>query len=807
MTDYKVSLFWPSIYKDEWLDELGKIFDTRWLGQGPKVDEFENEFGKKFGYEYCVSTNSGTSALELAYHLIGINKEDKVITSILSCSATSLPLIRKGADIIFTDISKVNLTMDVPDFKKKMNDSIKAIVTVNLGGIMCNPNIYSIAKEYDVPIVIDACQSLGISEKYGDYVAYSFQAIKNFTCFKPGSKVIIPRIGRNGRMTKNIEDIEIGDTVITYNEKTSEKEFKNVLNRFERNYDGNFIKLKLSNCNEIEMTEDHPVFVVGDGWKRVSEIEIGDKLIQYKYYGLVMRLNGKKQIDKSVEEIFGEDIGKEIRRKHSERMSGENHPLYGKHHTDETKVKIGKSREGKNYGKVGINHHLYGKKLSEGWKRNISKSVEKRWKEDYDGELRKRISEKIKKLWEDDIFREKMIAIKKEQWKNEEYRKKISEGRKRQWKDEEYRKGVTERSKELWKNGTYGSNEYWRKVYKGLNKDPNKSELKLQEIINSVCPDEFGYNGGFELGISLDRLIPDFVNINGKKKVIELFGDYWHSEEKTGIPIKDQIDDKTKRYKKVGYDSLFIMEKELNDEENLKSKIENFIYNPNIEIVEVLDIETFNYNGKVYNIETEDNHNYFIYGILVHNCFDGGMLICRNKEDYDRAKRLRWFGIDREKKVQNDWKCFSSNREICMDMEEAGYKFHMNDVAATVGLVGLKHSDEALQYRKEIADIYTNKLMSLPKSKICECICGGSYWLYGILTENRDELIYKLKENGIETDTIHLRNDIFSVFGGKRNDLPNMDWIESRYLYIPIHTKMTNEDAYYITDSIIDILK
>ena len=43
-----IPLFYPQIYKEEWLDALSKIFDTRWLGQGPMVEEFEGVFGKKF---------------------------------------------------------------------------------------------------------------------------------------------------------------------------------------------------------------------------------------------------------------------------------------------------------------------------------------------------------------------------------------------------------------------------------------------------------------------------------------------------------------------------------------------------------------------------------------------------------------------------------------------------------------------------------------------------------------------------------------------------------------------------------------
>jgi len=355
MSKFKVPLFWPNVFKDEWLKELSKVFDTRWLGEGPQTKKFESEFGKKFGYDHCLSVNSGSAALELAYDLIGIKEGDEVLTTVLTCSATNIPLLRRKAKITFVDIDKETLTMDFNDFRNKMSGNIKAIVTVNLGGIECDSRIYELAKRNNIPVIVDACQSLGIPEKHGDYVVYSFQAIKHFTCA------------------------------------------------------------------------------------------------------------------------------------------------------------------------------------------------------------------------------------------------------------------------------------------------------------------------------------------------------------------------------------------------------------------------------------------------------DGGMLIIRNEEDYIRAKKLRWFGIDREKKSYHDWRSMISEREICMDVEEPGYKFHMNDIAATMGIVGLRHSDEALKHRKKIASMYD----TLNSDKI-KTVAGGSYWLFGLLVNNRYELMKRLRANGIECDPSHLRNDIFTAFGGKRLELKNMNYIESRYMYIPIHTNVSMSDVKYV---------
>lgn len=85
-----IPLFWPYVPKKRILKEISDTLNSRWIGQGPKVDKFEQEFSKKFGYKYPLFVNSGTSALELAYHLIGIKEGDGVIVPVLNCTAGKL---------------------------------------------------------------------------------------------------------------------------------------------------------------------------------------------------------------------------------------------------------------------------------------------------------------------------------------------------------------------------------------------------------------------------------------------------------------------------------------------------------------------------------------------------------------------------------------------------------------------------------------------------------------------------------------------------------------------------------------------
>lgn len=350
-----IPLFWPQIYKKEWLKALDKVFETRWIGQGPVVEKFEHEFGNKFNYQYCLAVNSGSSALELAYQLVNIRTGDEVITTVFTCTATNLPLIRRKAKIVFADINN-DLLIDYGDIKRKITNKTKAIVVVTLGGLPVDKRIFDLG----LPVIVDAAQSVGVSEIRGDYICYSFQAVKHFT---------------------------------------------------------------------------------------------------------------------------------------------------------------------------------------------------------------------------------------------------------------------------------------------------------------------------------------------------------------TG---------------------------------------------------------------------------------------DGGILILKNKNEYERAKKLRWFGIDREAKKRVNFYALN-NREITMEIEEPGYKYHMTDIAATMGLVGLRHTDKILEYRKLLCETYAQNL-----SKDVHCVYGGSYWLMAILTKDRNDVIEYLRDNGIECDLVQLRNDIFKVFGGKRQNLPNMNRLESKYLYLPLNSRVTVDDVKYISKLLCD---
>ena len=137
---------------------------------------------------------------------------------------------------------------------------------------------------------------------------------------------------------------------------------------------------------------------------------------------------------------------------------------------------------------------------------------------------------------------------------------------------EEYKTKMSKGGKNLWRDPLYIN-----KQRKSRNKkiiSPNKSEKKLQELLNLWFPNEFKYVGNFQ--VVIEGKCPDFININGKKQIIELFGDYWHSKKVTGQSKERHEQQRIDHFSKYGYKTLIIWECELGNIKNLKNKIQSF---------------------------------------------------------------------------------------------------------------------------------------------------------------------------------------------------------------------------------------
>ena len=192
------------------------------------------------------------------------------------------------------------------------------------------------------------------------------------------------------------------------------------------------------------------------------------------------------------------------------------------------------------------------------------------------------------------------------------------------------------------------------------------------------------------------------------------------------------------------------------------------------------------YKGK--NIGEISDYTMYSFQAIKHiTTGDGGMVVIKDKEQVEKAKRLRWFGIDRNAKQKGIWE---------NDITEIGYKYQMTDIAASIGLAGLEEFDNVLEKRQSLFSLYKKELSSFSDVDIVGINRNDrthASWLFTVLVDNRYELQRKLTEKGIESNQMHFRNDRYSIFKDSWKDetFSNMDSVENKYLVLPLHHKMS----------------
>ena len=185
------------VFMSEKVNEpLLETLHSGWIGEGPKVKEFENALADKIGNERCLTLAAGTHGLHLALRLFGIRPGDEVITTPLTCTATNWPILMQGADIRWADIKEDDLNIDPKSIIKNLTDRTRAIIVVHWGGYPCDmEEIYKIAQARNLWLIEDAAHAYGSSYKgniigtcyHSDEVMFSFQAIKHLTTVDGGA--------------------------------------------------------------------------------------------------------------------------------------------------------------------------------------------------------------------------------------------------------------------------------------------------------------------------------------------------------------------------------------------------------------------------------------------------------------------------------------------------------------------------------------------------------------------------------------------------------------------------------------------
>ena len=349
-------------------------------------------------------------------------------------------------------------------------------------------------------------------------------------------------------------------------------------------------------------------------------------------------------------------------------------------------------------------------------------------------------------------------------------------------------------------NKTYEMKTYFSTLAKSksLKKRPTSQSL---HYYNDILPkaEQLIKEGNYDSIVPIGRCIPDIIGVkDGKIYAIEV-------ENKVTPRLSKEL--KYKEVEKYYEDVVWITK-----ESRLTKRKQKYEIVGNLARVPVVRKEYFNNESSackyVYNLTVDNNSTYFARKILVHNCFsfqaikhlstvDGGALVCKNDKDHKRGKVLRWFGIDRDQPRQ-DFRCE-------LDIPEAGWKYHMNDVNAVIGIHQLPsviskiiptHQDNGLYYDKEIVGI--PGIHNSPK----HADRLSSYWLYTLLSENRPKFMKFMEEKGVVTSQVHSRNDTHSMCAEFVRELPGVDNFTANQVNIPVGWWVSNTDREYIVDCI-----
>jgi dTDP-4-amino-4,6-dideoxygalactose transaminase len=204
--------------------------------------------------------------------------------------------------------------------------------------------------------------------------------------------------------------------------------------------------------------------------------------------------------------------------------------------------------------------------------------------------------------------------------------------------------------------------------------------------------------------------------------------------------------------------------------------------------------------GSEYKGKKLGNHGnmvmYSLQAIKHITAVDGGLLVLPHQELYNRAKLIRWYGIDRDGN-RKDFRCEA-------DIEEWGFKFHMNDVCATVGIENLKDAEWIIGKHRDNAKFYDENLKGVSGVTLLDRHKGhdSAFWIYSMLVENRDGFYKHMKDCGIVVSQVHERNDKHTCVREFRSHLPNLERTIGKVVSIPVGWWVTEEQRQYIVDSI-----
>lgn len=208
MEKRNISFSPPDITELE-IEEVVKAMRSGWITTGPRTKELEKKLAKYCNTNKVVCLNSATAAEELNFRVLGIGEGDEVIVPAYTYSASASAAIHVGATVKFVDSQKDCVEMDYEAMEAAITEQTKAIIAVDLGGIVCDyERIFQAVERKKhllypandiqkaigrVIVLADAAHSLGarwhgkMAGEIADFTSFSFHAVKNFTTAEGGA--------------------------------------------------------------------------------------------------------------------------------------------------------------------------------------------------------------------------------------------------------------------------------------------------------------------------------------------------------------------------------------------------------------------------------------------------------------------------------------------------------------------------------------------------------------------------------------------------------------------------------------------
>ena len=190
---------------------------------------------------------------------------------------------------------------------------------------------------------------------------------------------------------------------------------------------------------------------------------------------------------------------------------------------------------------------------------------------------------------------------------------------------------------------------------------------------------------------------------------------------------------------------------------------------------------------------------------------DGGAIVCKSEKDYLLARKLKWFGYDRNalKDDKGEWKGQRWDADILEG--GVGYKFNMNNLAAAIGLAQLpyiqgilnKHRSNAARLTSLLAESKEIEFLELPREAV------SSNWVLTVRVRNksiRDRVIEDLNKDGISAGLVHLPNHGYSAFHASNVELPGTDEFAESQISLPCGWWVSAQDCERISKSMLNSL-